>query len=42
MLVTIEADADNRGLVTELAAIFEANIVDVGHDTLTMEMLGNS
>ena len=40
MLVTIEADADNRGLVTELAAIFEANIVDVGHDTLTMEMSG--
>ena len=40
MLVTIQADANNRGMVTELAAIFEASIVDVGHDTLTLMMTG--
>jgi len=40
MLVTIDADSNNRGMVTELAAIFEASIVDVGHDTLTLMMTG--
>lgn len=40
ILVTIEADANNRGMVTELSAIFEANIVDVGHESLTLMMAG--
>ena len=40
MLVTIEADADNRGMVTELAAIFEASVVDVGFDSITLMMAG--
>lgn len=40
MLVTIQADAEHRGMVSELAAIFEANVVDVGHDSLTFMMAG--
>jgi len=40
MLVTVKADATNRGYVTELAAIFEANVIDVGFDSLTFMMRG--
>ncbi len=40
MLVTIQAEAQNRSVVTELAAIFEANVVDVGHDSMTLMMVG--
>lgn len=40
MLVTVQADKDNRGFVTELAAIFDARIVDVGYDSLTIMMVG--
>jgi acetolactate synthase-1/3 small subunit len=41
MLATIKADAENRGQVTELAAIFEAKILDVGPDALTLMAAGS-
>jgi acetolactate synthase-1/3 small subunit len=41
MLATISADAENRGQVTELAAIFEAKILDVGPDALTLMAAGS-
>jgi acetolactate synthase I/III small subunit len=40
MLATIRADAVARGQVTELAAIFEAKILDVGPDALTLMVAG--
>ena len=40
MLATVAADASNRGQVTELAAIFEANILDVGAQALTLMVAG--
>ena len=40
MLATIRADAATRGQVTELAAIFEAKILDVGTDALTLMVAG--
>jgi acetolactate synthase-1/3 small subunit len=40
MLATVTADAANRGQVTELAAIFEANILDVGAEALTLMVAG--
>ena len=40
MLATVAADAANRGQVTELAAIFEAKILDVGPDALTLMVAG--
>jgi len=36
MLVTVRAEAEFRSQVTELTAIFEAKIVDVGLDALTL------
>src|SRR5439155_15111280 len=41
MLATVRADASNRGQVTELAAIFEAKILDVGPDALTLMAAGS-
>lgn len=40
MLATVRADAALRGQVTELAAIFEAKILDVGPDALTVMVAG--
>ena len=40
MLATVRADATNRGQVTELAAIFEAKILDVGPSALTLMAAG--
>ena len=40
MLVTVRAGAEFRSQVTELAAIFEARIVDVGYDALTIMVAG--
>jgi len=40
MLATVSADVASRGLVTELAAIFEAKILDVGTDALTVMCAG--
>ncbi len=41
MLATVRADSSNRGQVTELAAIFEAKILDVGPDALTLMAAGS-
>ncbi|MFN8035299.1 MAG: acetolactate synthase small subunit [Acidimicrobiia bacterium] len=40
MLVTVKATAEFRSQVTELAAIFDAKIVDVGFDALTLTVTG--
>jgi len=40
MLVTVNASAEFRSQVTELAAIFEAKIVDVGYEALTLMAAG--
>jgi acetolactate synthase I/III small subunit len=41
MLATVRADAAFRGQVTELASIFEAKILDVGTDALTLMAVGS-
>jgi acetolactate synthase-1/3 small subunit len=41
MLATVRADAAFRGQVTELASIFEAKILDVGPDALTLMAVGS-
>jgi acetolactate synthase I/III small subunit len=41
MLTTVRAAPDQRSHVTELAAIFEAKIVDVGHEELTIMVAGD-
>jgi len=41
MLATVRADSSTRGQVTELAAIFEAKILDVGPDALTLMAAGS-
>jgi acetolactate synthase-1/3 small subunit len=40
MLVTVKATADARSQITELAAIFEAKIEDVGYEALTIMVGG--
>jgi acetolactate synthase I/III small subunit len=40
MLATVRADVASRGQVTELAAIFEAKILDVGSEALTVMCAG--
>jgi acetolactate synthase-1/3 small subunit len=40
MLATVKAGAETRSQVTELAAIFEAKIVDVGYESLTIMVAG--
>ena len=40
MLLTVKATAEARSQITELAAIFEAKIDDVGHDAITIQVAG--
>jgi acetolactate synthase-1/3 small subunit len=40
MLVTVRATPESRGHVTELTAIFEAKIVDVGYEAMTIMVVG--
>ncbi len=40
MMVTVRATADARSQVTELTAIFEAKIVDVGYEAMTIMVAG--
>jgi acetolactate synthase-1/3 small subunit len=40
MLVTVKASPELRSHVTELSAIFEAKIVDVGYEALTIMVAG--
>jgi acetolactate synthase I/III small subunit len=41
MLITVKGTAEARSQVTELAAIFEAKIVDVGYDAMTLMVSGS-
>lgn len=41
MLVTVKADAAFRSQVTELASIFEAKILDVGYEAMTLMVAGH-
>ncbi len=40
MMVTVKATAEARSQVTELTAIFEAKIVDVGYEAMTIMVAG--
>ena len=40
MLITVKGTAEARSQVTELAAIFEARIVDVGYEAMTLMVSG--
>jgi acetolactate synthase-1/3 small subunit len=40
MLVTVKADSSFRSQVTELASIFEAKILDVGYEAMTLMVAG--
>ena len=40
MLVTVKADSEFRSQVTELASIFEAKILDVGDEQMTLMVAG--
>ena len=40
MLVTVKATADTRSQITELTAIFQAKIEDVGYDAMTILVAG--
>lgn len=40
-LVKVAADAVTRNQIIELADVFRARIVDVGHDSITIEAAGN-
>jgi acetolactate synthase-1/3 small subunit len=40
MLVIVKATPETRSQVTELTAIFEAKIVDVGYDAMTIMVVG--
>jgi acetolactate synthase-1/3 small subunit len=40
MMITVKATPEARSQVTELTAILEAKIIDVGHDALTIMVTG--
>ncbi|HVM41110.1 MAG TPA: acetolactate synthase small subunit, partial [Acidimicrobiia bacterium] len=40
MMVTVNADTEVRSQITELGSIFEAKIVDVGWDSMTLMVAG--
>jgi acetolactate synthase-1/3 small subunit len=40
MLVTVKGSAETRSQITELAAIFEARIEDVGFESITIQVAG--
>jgi acetolactate synthase I/III small subunit len=42
LLVKVRADADNRGQVLDVVQLFDATVVDVAVDAITLEMTGNS
>jgi len=41
MLLKVKATAENRSEVVGLAQIFRARVVDVAHDSLTLEVVGD-
>ncbi|MFT4009391.1 MAG: acetolactate synthase small subunit [Nocardioidaceae bacterium] len=42
MLVKVKADAATRGQIVDLVQLFEAKVVDVAPDALTVELTGSS
>ena len=42
LMLTVQATPEARGQVTELASIFDGKIVDVGYDSLTIMVAGES
>ncbi|MFZ4584569.1 MAG: acetolactate synthase small subunit [Acidimicrobiia bacterium] len=40
MLVSVKAQPDQRAHISELAAIFDAKVVDVGHNAVTIMLAG--
>jgi acetolactate synthase I/III small subunit len=40
-LVKVSCDATTRGQIIELAGVFRANVIDVDHDSLTIEVAGD-
>lgn len=42
MLISVKATAEARSQVTELTAIFEAKIIDVGYEAMTIMLAGES
>lgn len=40
LMATVKATPETRPQVTELAAIFDAKIIDVGHDAITLSAAG--
>ena len=40
-LIRIQADAERRAEVTELARLFGARVIDVSHGSITLEMTGS-
>ncbi len=40
MLASVKAQPDQRAHISELAAIFDAKVVDVGHDAVTIMLAG--
>ncbi|MDQ3757364.1 MAG: acetolactate synthase small subunit [Actinomycetota bacterium] len=40
VLLSVQADSENRSKVIELVQVFEGRIVDVGHDQLTIMLSG--
>ena len=41
MLIQVEAEAENRAQIIEIADIFRSKVLDVGFDTLTIECTGS-
>lgn len=40
-LIKVKATAENRSQIIEMASVFRASVVDVGEDTLTIEITGS-
>jgi acetolactate synthase I/III small subunit len=41
LMLTVRADGDRRGQVIELVGVFDARILNVGHDALTISLEGH-
>ncbi len=41
MLVKVSASASQRGEIFQVADVFKAQIMDVGHDSMTVELVGS-
>ncbi len=41
MLVTVHAEAERRGQIMEIVRIFEARVLNVGHDQMMISLSGS-